>query len=162
MIHHLLSACARRLRAAERGFTLLLSVLIASILLTLGYEIYNFTVKEVALSFSGRESQFAFYAADSGVECALWADAKLDAFATSSPVVELPCGLATSTLARTLTGTTHVTTFTMRTGGVPKEHCTDVRVTRSEPKQTVIESFGRNTCSDTDPLRLERAIRVTY
>ncbi|MBU6310615.1 hypothetical protein KGO06_01630 [Patescibacteria group bacterium] len=152
----------RKRYGARRGFTLLLSVLIASILLTIGYEIYNFTTKEVALSFSGRESQFAFYAADSGVECALWADAQLDAFATSSQVAELPCGRATSTLARALTGTTYVTTFTVRTGGVPKEQCTDVRVTRSEPKQTVIESFGRNTCTVSDPLRLERAIRVTY
>lgn len=145
-----------------RAFTLLMSVLISSILLALGYEIYNLAVKEVNLSSSGRESQFAFFAADTGIECALWADSKLDAFATSSSLTELNCGTATSTLARQLNGTDYITTFDVTTGSGSKTQCTTVLVTRKEPKKTVIEAYGHNTCVLTNPLRLERAIRVTY
>ena len=145
-----------------RGFTLLMSVLISSILLALGYEIYNLAIKEVALSSSGRESQFAFFAADTGVECALWADSKLDAFATTSDIIELDCGTATSTLSRATVGDDYITTFDMTTGAGTKTQCSTIVVTRKLPKKTVIESFGHNTCILTNPLRLERAIRVTY
>lgn len=145
-----------------RGFTLLMSVLISSILLALGYEIYNLAIKEVALSSSGRESQFAFFAADTGIECALWADSKLDAFATSSDVEDLDCGTASSTLNRQTVGSNYITTFDVTTGAGTKTQCTSVVVTRQDPKKTIIEAFGHNTCSLTNPLRLERAIRVTY
>ena len=145
-----------------RAFTMLMAVLISSVLLALGYEIYNLAVKEVNLSSSGRESQFAFFAADSGVECALWADSKLDAFATTSSLTELDCGTATSTLARETSGTDYITTFDVVTGTGSKTQCTSIVVTRKVPKKTIIEAFGHNTCVLTNPLRLERAIRVTY
>ncbi len=147
---------------AKRGFTLLMSVLIASILLALGYEIYNLAIKEVQLSSSGRESQFAFFAADTGVECALWADSKLDAFSTTSPVTEVDCGNALSPLTRDVAGDDYVTTFQIALGAGAQTQCVDVVVTRQDPKKTIIQSFGHNTCDVTNKLRLERAIRVTY
>lgn len=139
-----------------------MSVMIASILLALGYEIYNLAVKEVTLSSAGRESQFAFFAADSGIECALHADVKLDAFSTSSPLTELDCGIATSSLSRTTVGTDYITTFEFTLGTGLSKQCTSMRVTREDPKRTIIEAFGHNTCNLDDPVRLERAIRVTY
>ena len=147
-----------------RAFTLLMSVLISSILLAIGYEIYNLASKEVILSASGRESQFAFFAADTGVECALWADSKLDAFATTSEVTvtQLDCGNVASDLTRQTVGTDYITTFQMTLGGGTHTQCVDVRVTREDPKRTIIESFGHNTCNVQSKLRLERAIRVTY
>jgi Tfp pilus assembly protein PilX len=146
----------------QRGFTLLMSVLISSVLLALGYEIYNLAVKEVTLSSAGRESQFAFFAADTGIECALYADTALDAFATSSTITEITCGALPSVLTRTDDGTDFVTTFSFTSGAGNSAQCVDVVVTRRDPKRTIIESYGHNTCSLTDPLRLERAIRVTY
>ena len=64
---------------------MLFAVLTASVLLAIGLSIFNLTVKELVLSSSGRESQFAFYAADTGAECALYWDLKgKDVFATST------------------------------------------------------------------------------
>ncbi len=146
----------------QRGFTLLMSVLISSILLAIGYEIYNLASKEVILSASGRESQFAFFAADTGIECALWADSKLDAFATTSAETELDCANTVSPLTRQLDGTDYITTFQMTLGGGQHTQCVDVMVTRQDPKKTIIEAFGRNTCNVQSKIRLERAIRVTY
>ena len=145
-----------------RAFTLLMAVLISSVLLALGYQIYNLAVKEVTLSSAGRESQFAFFAADSGIECALHADSKMDAFATTSNATEVNCGTATSTLVRAVSGTDYITTFAITMGGGSNTQCVNVRVTRKDPKRTIIESYGHNTCSLTNPVRLERAIRVTY
>ena len=69
----------------QRGFTLLLAALIASIVLALGASIYEIAQKEVQLSSIGRDSQFAFYTADTIAECALYWDFRFSYFATSSP-----------------------------------------------------------------------------
>lgn len=145
-----------------RGFTLLMAVLIASILLALGYALYNIATKELTLSSAGRESQFAFFAADTGIECALYWDSKQDAFSTSSSISQVYCGVASSTLTRQLSGSTLITSFSFALGASTASQCADVVVTREQPKHTTIESYGYNNCVTGSSLRLERAIRVTY
>ena len=152
---------------ARRGFTLLLAVLISSILLALGGAIFSIVSKQVVLSSSGRESQFAFFAADSGIECALYWDNKRDAFSTTSPLNQISCGGAPVNLTRTFVDGARpqlTTTFSFSyNDGNTQASCTDVRVTRNyNPTDTKIESYGHNTCDLASPLRLERAIRVSY
>jgi Tfp pilus assembly protein PilX len=60
----------------QNGFTLLFATLVASLLLSLGISILDITLQNYILSSTGRESQYAFYAADSGLECALYWDRK--------------------------------------------------------------------------------------
>ena len=75
----------------ERGFTLLFAVLVSSLVLAIGLSIANLTLKEVKLSGAGRESEFAFYAADTGSECALYWDIKgYNVFATSADSLASP------------------------------------------------------------------------
>jgi Tfp pilus assembly protein PilX len=69
----------------EAGFTLLIAALVASVVLALGTSIFELAQKEVLLSSIGRDSQFAFYAADTAAECALYWDFRYNYFATSSP-----------------------------------------------------------------------------
>ncbi|MEI6478986.1 MAG: hypothetical protein WCO18_01700 [bacterium] len=57
---------------SSKGFTLLFASMIAGLLLAIGAAILSITVKQVSLSAAGRESQFAFYNADTGTECALY------------------------------------------------------------------------------------------
>ena len=59
-----------------RGFTLFYAVLITSLLLALGLAVFNITLKELLLSSDARESQNAFYSADTALECALFWDLK--------------------------------------------------------------------------------------
>ncbi len=59
---------------ASAGFTLLFASLIGSLVFTIGIAILNISLKQMALSNAGRESQQAFYSADAGVECALFLD----------------------------------------------------------------------------------------
>ncbi|MCA9352049.1 hypothetical protein KC866_01535 [Patescibacteria group bacterium] len=58
----------------NRGFAILFSVLISAIILLISSGIFNVVQKEVILSSYARESQRAFYAVDSALECALYAD----------------------------------------------------------------------------------------
>lgn len=61
----------------NKGFALLFSVLISSLLLTIGLSIFGIALKELAISTATRQSVHAFYAADSGRECALYWDTKV-------------------------------------------------------------------------------------
>lgn len=145
----------------EKGFTLLLSVLVSALLLAIGLAIFNITIKELILSSSGRESQFAFYAADTGAECALYWDLQGAAFATGTPATSITC-LENSwdvTSANPFPGT-YTRTFSIDQA----PHCLTVVVTKDDgpPRTTTIESRGYNTCDTSNPRRAERAIRVSY
>ncbi len=58
------------------GFAVLFSVLLASFLITLGISIFNISLKEIMITTSVRDSQIAYYIADSASECALYWDRK--------------------------------------------------------------------------------------
>ena len=60
--------------SSKKGFTLLLAALVGSIVLAVGTAIYSIAQKQITLSGVGRDSQFAFYAADTGLECAQYWD----------------------------------------------------------------------------------------
>jgi hypothetical protein len=73
MNSHLLKPINRN-ALTTKGFVALFAVLISSIVLVISFGLLNIALKEVILASSGRESQFGFYAADAGVECALYWD----------------------------------------------------------------------------------------
>src|SRR3989344_3339343 len=67
----------------ESGYALMLSIVVSSIVLSIGLSLFNIVQKELILSATGRDSQFAFYSADGGVECAMYWDIKKLAFPES-------------------------------------------------------------------------------
>lgn len=173
----------------EAGFAMLFAVLTSSVLLSIGLSIFNLTLKELALSSSGRESQAAFYAADSGVECALYWDVKgTDVFATSSdsrtPVPSTPqCAgqnIKITPSAQTSNSATTEFSFaptdsTSLTNGV----CSFVTVKKTDNSGatlTEIRSRGYNVgysgdpsdtgtsnkCLGADDFKVERALLITY
>jgi hypothetical protein len=64
----------KKIEDNKKGFTLLFAILVSIMVLAVGASIINISLKQVILSSSGRESQFAFYAANTGLECALFWD----------------------------------------------------------------------------------------
>lgn len=65
----------RNSRSPEpRGFVLLYAVMTASIVLAVGVSIISIALKQLSIANLGRESQYAFYAANTGAECALYLD----------------------------------------------------------------------------------------
>lgn len=162
----------------NRGFTLLLAALIASLLSALGLAMFSIAQKEVVLSSLGRDSQFAFYAADTGAECALYWDFKYNAFATSTTY--------TSTTTPAVCAGQELQDFPTTWGeGVydgsdglggenqyvssfwfePEGYCVYVTVTKQdELPHTQVEALGYSTpCSQPNSARrLERAVRSTF
>lgn len=62
------------IRKEQKGFAVLFAVLTSSLLVTIGISIYGISIKELTMSTSAKDSQTAFYAADSARECALYWD----------------------------------------------------------------------------------------
>ena len=138
----------------NNGFTLLMATLISSLVLSLGISIFNIVIKELTLSSYGRDSQFAFYAADTGAECALFWDIKERAFATSS-VSTIECN------GQTIQGVGGSGNSTFTLNFPPETYCAVVDVIKNDGNTTV-ESRGYNTCESSSPRRVERGIRITY
>ena len=70
----------------NRGMTLFIAIAIMSILLFISFAVVNITVKGTIFATFGRDSQYAFYAADSGAECAIYWDSKFDPSTFAVPV----------------------------------------------------------------------------
>lgn len=56
----------------RRGFVIVLGILIATILFSLGFGIAEFSLKQILVTSTIKNSYVAFYAADSGLECAYY------------------------------------------------------------------------------------------
>lgn len=155
-------------------------MLVGSLALSVGLAIYDITIRELDLSSTATQSQYAIYAADTGAECALYWDFKCtlspcttggnakSAFATSSQSVTPLSGVLCSGqdvaaapwgLATTLNSAT--TTFTV--SFAPQPYCATVTIAKSgSPIQTTVVSHGFNTCVSGSITRLERVLQVTY
>lgn len=89
-----------KINNSKKGFTLFIALIVSSLLLAIGFSLSTIILKQLVFANSGKESQLAFYAADSGSECALYWDRKGSdgftvfdgAFATSSTYKDIFCG----------------------------------------------------------------------
>lgn len=168
---HLLRATSYRLQA-NRGFTVLLAALVASVTLALGISIFEITQKQIMLSSLGRDSQFAFYSADTGAECALYWDIRHEYFGTSTPpnlvAPDDPAcaGQKLNATGRPQVGEQNPYPYTMRfqfnTGGL----CSQVTVKKdSADPRTVIHADGFSAnCNSlgTNPRTLQRSLEIRY
>ena len=58
----------------KNGFALLLSLIVTSILLVVGLGVSGVAFREIQLSSFGNQSEIAFYAAETGLECGMYWD----------------------------------------------------------------------------------------
>lgn len=168
----------------NKGMTLFIAVTIMGILLFISFAVMNIVLKGTLFASSGRDSQFAFYAADAGLECASYWDSQSNTFATSTSGdgLDFKCAgssdinsnqtiSGTSTLSRIGGGgnanPTSIFGFVMNQAGQgdnPVSHCAIVTVTKyyaGSRLMTYINSRGYNTC-DASSRRIERGIEITY
>jgi hypothetical protein len=165
----------------RRGFTLIFAALIGGLLLAIGGAILGISLRELALSGVARESRNAFYAADSGLNCALyWDIARQDSNVFADSGDWLPqngavfnCNnqniagrLKVSSQTKKPPGA--VSAFWVNNYGANNSSCAFVTVTKNNG-QTTIESRGRNVAdcsalpaSSIKSTVLERGLRVRY
>jgi hypothetical protein len=142
----------------QKGFTLFIAIIIMGTLFLAAAAVASLAVRQSLISASGRESQHAFYAADTGIECVLFWDiqnpAGISAFSTTTGS-NINCNNQTRSV-----GGSSVSTFSFDLA--PDPYCVIVRVEKNPNGSTEIESRGYNTCDSANPRRVERAIRASY
>lgn len=139
----------------KTGFTLSYALLVISIVLSISMTISEIVLREIVISGFGRDSLVAFFAADSGVECALYWDVKQNAFATSSTSSTINC--ADSVI--TFNPSSGISEFDLNFANGAFSH---VKVDKTAPPLTAIIANGRNSSDLTNPRRVERGLKVTY
>lgn len=86
----------------KSGFALLVAIIFMSVMLSFGLALGSLGYKQQVLASGSIESQHAFYAADTGLECALYGDQQLGLFAYANhgltPQASLPCGTGASVI----------------------------------------------------------------
>lgn len=70
----------KKINKKQKGFVILIAVLVSMILLSIGIFIASVATREIQLSSSAKGSQAAFFAADSVLECALFKEFKRGGF----------------------------------------------------------------------------------
>lgn len=181
----------KNMQKGDRGYTLLFAVLVTSIVLSVAISILSISRKEFVLSTSARESQFAFYAADSGLECASYFDVvnPQHQFNSTTSAATIICGAmsATKSVSPTYTeaGPLSTTTFTFNfptTSALSGTACSNVVVTKARTvipangsssartrSDTTIVASGYNVgwnpgpsdCSASNPKKVERQLKLT-
>lgn len=146
----------------NQGFTLFIAIVVMGTLLLIATGVTNLALKQAFISTSGRISQNAFYAADTGMECALYWDVKnpagYSAFSTSTASTITCNNSGPLSVGGGGNGSVSSFTFTL----APDQFCAIVTVTKGVDGSTRIESKGYNTCDTTNSRRVERAVRAIY
>jgi hypothetical protein len=153
-----------------KGYTLLFTVLVVSIILAITLGISRISYTEIALSSVSREGAIAFFAADTGYECALYHDLSTNPFVfpASQQFTCLAGGVGTIYDA-----TSQIHEFFLE---VTPNSCAQVFVEKdfehpdTGDSLTRVQSLGYNrSCPEvtsgnviTDPTVVQRAVEIYY
>lgn len=155
----------------RRGFALVVAVIFSSVVLAVGLALLDITYKQILLAGTAKNSQYAFYNADSALECALYWDQKdpsgRSAFDYNAPRASASIGcdnnVAITNYASSVViigGTnTRKTVYDIPCPGGNSAH---VEVYKTAANATEIYASGYNYCQSSNPARIERGIRVKY
>ncbi len=161
-------------QSTMRGVTLLVAVILSSVVLSVALALLDVAYKQQLLSSTSKQSQYAFYSADSAMECALYFDQQQNAFDFTAPLPSnnivcnnLPITNYVSTVAAVGGGSLRTTTFNVTcTGSDIRGTVTIIKsdgtAVCSGTRHTCIYSTGYSNCSATDPRRIERGLKVLY
>lgn len=147
----------KKTNGKEGGFVILYTILLTTVILSIAIAIVDVFVKQVFLLSIEKESQKAFYAADTGAECALYWDNAKDVFITAGP-------LTVNCVGQTIPVTNAGTLYTFSIPNLPQGACAKVFIDKTAG--TEINVYGYNiTCPPLVPdnqRRFERGLRVKY
>jgi Tfp pilus assembly protein PilX len=153
----------------QRGFTLLIALILASVTLVVGLALADVAYKQIVLSSTARNSQLAFYRADSAMECALYYDQQFASF-NDNAALSITCESQSITVTKSSLPDGGIkSTFNVPCAGsgqsasvVIYKQNSGTCSSSSLTGKNCIYTSGYNTCSTTDPNRFERSLRVVY
>ncbi len=176
----------------NKGFTLLFAVLVSTMIISISATVISIALRQTIISGTTRESQYAFYAANTILECAFYWD--VVGVPTTGPGVVFPapsetpldagdtaditCGRGNITTGAGYnspftkpwdTSISDETTIYMELddvdGGFGKSVCAEATITKLESGgiiTTIISAKGYNTCDLTSPRAVERGLIQSY
>lgn len=159
----------------NKGFVMLFAVTISSIILAMAIGVANIALKEVKFGTSAEDTNKAFFAADTGAECALFHDKLVG---SSFPIdgvgapTYIDCNFYPFTVSFTGTSDTGSYDFVIPgawfTLGQGDTSCSKVNVFKDKsvsPMLVVVTSKGYNigdvACNSTNPNRVERELKIS-
>lgn len=149
----------------KKGFVVIMVILLLSVILIVGLGVFDLIFREILISSAGRESQKAFYAADSGAECVqYWERSKV--FSAGAPF-SITCN------EKTINGEMTPGSPSMNdpdTSPIKIDFsngsCVEVRLMIDHPSpdlDTLIVARGYNIgCDDSSPKKVQRGVKITY
>ncbi len=145
----------------KKGFTLLVAIVTTSSLFVISFMVVNLAFKQLVISDASEQSQYAFYNADTGIECAIYWDLKTGPnMFNPSTKGNITCNgnVITPTVGEYSAGIS-VTNFTLSlvTGYA------DIEITKNQITDiTTIESRGYNTSVAGALRKFERGVTISY
>ncbi len=159
----------------DKGFTLLIAIIVTSMLLVVSFVVVNIALKQLVLASASKESQYAFYAADAGTECAVYWDLKTSSGISSFDINTsgtIQCSGQTISTGSQSVPTIPAQPSLVGGGGASNrtsifsinftKGCAIVRVTKAVSGNTTVDSRGYNTCNTSTIRRFERGVTLTY
>ncbi len=151
----------------RKGFVILFAVMLSSILLAIGLGVSNIAFREVKFGTSAKDANDAFFAADTGVECALLNDKEgMSLFSDTSTGVE-----CLGTTINFIQNASTFWTFNIVVLGSNGRSCAQVRVDKDITLGTTIivskgyssdDQNSDNTSCNPSSNSLERELEVIY
>lgn len=148
---------------------MLFTVLVVSLMLAIGLGISDLTFKQNVLSSLAKDSQLAFYQADSGVECGLFYDSftfdrdHMDI--STDPSIQqqqLQCGNVTLLPSSDPTQNYDKHFLYVNPAAASSTApCFSITIDKTDPVKSSISSRGYSTCASTAQ-QVERGLNVTY
>ena len=156
----------------NKAFVLLFAVVISSIILAIALGVANISLKEINFGTSARDANDAFFAADTGAECALYYDrSDNNAFkeTTNEGEGSVPLIMTCAGSKISFINKPPPWSFVISGLGSTGQSCAKVTVSKDNTSiltTTTIISKGYNVgdknCSSSNPNRVERELEVTY
>lgn len=162
-----------------RGITLLISVILSSVVLSVALALLDISYKQQLLASTAKQSQKAFYNADTAMECALYWDQQFAAFdyvATTYLTNGFTCNGQTIVItpsswapvpqnSSTVAGGTRTTFFNIPCNaslGQGTGLLGQATIVKSSSGATTVYTSGYSSCDTSDQRRIERGLKILY
>jgi hypothetical protein len=156
-------------KKTQSGFAMLFTVLVVSIVLSLAVGISSITFKQSLLSSIAKDSQVAFFTADSGLECGLlW-----DLIPKTGGGFHFPRGTTPSTVTLTsfscstmqfsFSASESYTNYIVFRENVSNQNnpCRTIVFNKTGVTENKVQARGYNICKSS-PRQVERALEAKY
>lgn len=146
---------------SQKGFAMLFTVLIVSIILSISIGISNITFKQNILSSIAKDSQIAFFTADSGIECGLIHDLNTSQFAKG--VTSVPSTISCGDMTFDYDASASFQDNFVYVEDVSNQNnpCRVIIFDKTDASINSVKSRGYNICKQT-PRQVERALEARF